>query len=134
MRNYKNEYKNKLRTADEAVQAVKSGDYVSYGHFAMSPIGLDEALAKRAGELSDVKIKAVMALFVPKTVLADPQKKAFTYYSGFYSPFERKLAEKGLCYYVPNIYAVCCAKKIVSAIRCVHAHDHTYGCKRIFQF
>lgn len=104
MRNYKNEYKNKLRTADEAVQAVKSGDYVSYGHFAMSPIGLDEALAKRAGELSDVTIKAVMALFVPKTVLADPQKKAFTYYSGFYSPFERKLAEKGLCYYVPNNY------------------------------
>jgi Acetyl-CoA hydrolase len=67
MRNYKNEYKNKLRTADEAVQAVKSGDYVSYGHFAMSPIGLDEALSKRAGELSDVKIKAVMALFVTKT-------------------------------------------------------------------
>jgi acyl-CoA hydrolase len=34
MRNYKDEYKNKLRTADEAVQAVKSGDYISYGHFA----------------------------------------------------------------------------------------------------
>jgi hypothetical protein len=28
----------------------------------MSPVGLDEALAKRAEELTDVKIKAVMAL------------------------------------------------------------------------
>jgi acyl-CoA hydrolase len=102
MSNYINEYKSKLRSADEAVKIVKSGDFIAYGHFAMAPAALDEALAKRVGELTDIKIKAVMPLFPPKPVLADPQKKSFTYYSGHFSPFDRKLAEKGLCYYVPN--------------------------------
>ncbi len=102
MSTYASEYKSKLRTADEAVKVVKSGDQVSYGHFAMAPKALDAALAKRAGEVSDVRIKAVMPLFVPQPVLADPQKKSFTYSSGHFSPFDRKLAEKSLSYYVPS--------------------------------
>lgn len=63
MSNYINEYKSKLRSADEAVKIVKSGDFIAYGHFAMAPAALDEALAKRVGELTDIKIKAVMPLF-----------------------------------------------------------------------
>ena len=39
----------KLRTPEEAVKVVKSGDQVNYNHFAMSPKALDAALAKRAG-------------------------------------------------------------------------------------
>jgi acyl-CoA hydrolase len=104
MGNYANLYREKLRTADEAVKVVKSGDMVSYSHFAMSPPALDEALAKRAGELKDVTVKGVCPLFVPKVALADPVNRPFSYISGFFSPYDRKLAEKGLCHYIPNNY------------------------------
>ncbi len=98
---YMSEYKNKLTTPEEAVKIVKSGDNISYSHFAMTPPALDEALANRAGELKDVKVKGVCPLIVPKVATA-PQ--SFMYYSGFFSPVDRKLREKGLCYFTPSNY------------------------------
>ena len=49
-------YKQKLTTADEAVKIIKSGDWVDYGFCAIHPRVLDEALARRAPELEDVRI------------------------------------------------------------------------------
>lgn len=46
------DYENKLRTADEAVKLVKSGDLVYYSHVAMFPIILDEALAVEGWRLT----------------------------------------------------------------------------------
>lgn len=37
MGKYIKEYQNKLRTPDDAVKIVKSGDNISYSHFAMAP-------------------------------------------------------------------------------------------------
>ena len=45
---YQEEYKQKLKTADEAVKAVKSGDWVDYGWSVCTPKALDKALAKRS--------------------------------------------------------------------------------------
>ena len=45
-------YKQKLTTADEAVKIIKSGDWVDYGFCAIHPRVLDEALARRAPELT----------------------------------------------------------------------------------
>jgi hypothetical protein len=39
MGKYIKEYQNKLRTPDDAVKIVKSGDNISYSHFAMAPPG-----------------------------------------------------------------------------------------------
>ena len=54
---YQEVYKQKLTTADEAVKAVKSGDWVDYGWCVCSADALDKALARRMGELTDVKIR-----------------------------------------------------------------------------
>ena len=54
---YQEEYKQKLKTADEAVKAVKSGDWVDYGWSVCTPKALDKALAKRSEELTDVKLR-----------------------------------------------------------------------------
>lgn len=51
------EYRNKLRTADAAVGAVKSGDWVDYTTGNGFPKALDEALARRRDELKDVKVR-----------------------------------------------------------------------------
>lgn len=52
------EYQQKLRTPDEAVKCVKSGDWVDYSLCVTIPVALDEALAKRKDELSDIKIRS----------------------------------------------------------------------------
>lgn len=56
--NYQEEYRQKLKTADEAVKVVKSGDWLDYGWSVCSPIALDKALAQRMGELTDINIGA----------------------------------------------------------------------------
>lgn len=58
---YMEMYRQKLTTADEAVKVIKSGDWVDYGFCASSP-GADEALARRAPELEDVKVRGGISL------------------------------------------------------------------------
>lgn len=50
------EYKSKLRTADEVAAMVKSHDVLQYGYFTSKPEHLDKALAKRHAELTDILI------------------------------------------------------------------------------
>ena len=50
------QYRQKLRTPEEAVRAVRSGDWVDYTSNVCFPPLLDAALAKRRDELSGVKI------------------------------------------------------------------------------
>ena len=51
-------YGNKVMTAAEAAKAVKSGDWVDFGFGNGFPELMDEALAARKDELTDVKIRA----------------------------------------------------------------------------
>ncbi len=102
--NFLNDYKNKLKTADEAVKIVKSGDWVDYNTSNGMPIALDEALAKRKDELKDVKIRGYLALNKLQVVENDPEQKAFTYNSWHCSGYERKLVDKGLCYFIPMTF------------------------------
>ncbi|MBQ9594074.1 MAG: butyryl-CoA:acetate CoA-transferase, partial [Lachnospiraceae bacterium] len=61
MRDVYEEYRRKLRTPDEAVKVVKSGDWVDYTTNVGTPVLLDEALSKRRDELWDVKIRGNLA-------------------------------------------------------------------------
>lgn len=99
-----NEYRQKLRTPQQAVNAVKSGDWVDYGMGLSMPELLDEALAERKDELSEVKIRGLLALRPLKIVESDPEQRAFTYNSWHFSGYERGLHDRGLCSYIPMIY------------------------------
>ena len=55
MKNWHEEYKSKLVTAEEAVRVIKSGDYVAFA-YGMEPLSLGLALAARAEELRNVTI------------------------------------------------------------------------------
>lgn len=59
MRGIYEEYRRKLRTPEEAVRVVKSGDWVDYTTALGFPILLDAALAKRRDELWDVKLRGI---------------------------------------------------------------------------
>ena len=97
-------YKEKLTTAAKAVQIIKSGDWVDYGHFICAPIELDKALAKRVGELSDVKVRAVGFPGISQVAAVDPARTGFVYNNWHFTGGDRVLHDKGLCNYIPLLY------------------------------
>ncbi|MCQ2544857.1 MAG: butyryl-CoA:acetate CoA-transferase [Clostridia bacterium] len=104
MLNVYDEYKKKLKTPDEAVKAVKDGDWVDYTVTNSFPPLLDAALARRKDELKDVKIRGNNILGPIMVAECDPDRDTFTYNSWHMSAYERKLCDKGMCSYTPMIF------------------------------
>ena len=98
------EYRAKLRTPEQAVELVKSGDWVDYASNICFPQLLDAALAKRRDELSDVKIRGNLLFGPIQTVEVDPSREHFIYNSWHCSGYERKLCDKNLCNFIPMIF------------------------------
>jgi butyryl-CoA:acetate CoA-transferase len=97
----KKRYQEKLRTADEVARMIRSGDEIFFAEFALRPESLDEALARRAEELTDVRIDGVCITKVPKFIEADRQRKHFVYNDWHFSGVSRQLYREGLCSYIP---------------------------------
>ncbi len=53
---WKEEYKKKLKTPDEAAKLINSGDAIECGQFNGRPVVFEQALARRHEELRDVGI------------------------------------------------------------------------------
>ena len=102
--NYLEEYLSKLRTPEEAVRAVKSGDWVDYTTALGFPTLLDAALAKRQDELLDVKLRGNLMFGPLQVVECDPTREHFFYNSWHCSAYERHLSDRGLCNYIPMIF------------------------------
>ena len=98
------EYRAKLRTPEEAVKLVKSGDWVDYSSNICFPALLDAALAKRRDELQDVKIRGNLLCGPIQVVEADPSREHFCYNSWHCSGYERKLCDRNLCNFIPMIF------------------------------
>jgi len=102
---YQEEYKQKLTTADEAVKTVKSGDWLDYGWSVCSPNALDKALAARAGELTDVKVRGGILTRRPAIFDVPDAPAHFTWNSWHMSGIERKAVGEGIAYYIPLRYS-----------------------------
>lgn len=98
------QYRQKLRTPEQAVQAVKSGDWVDYTSNVCFPPLLDAALAKRRDELTGVKIRGNLLFGPIQVVECDPSREHFLYNSWHCSAYERKLCDRDLCNYIPMIF------------------------------
>jgi butyryl-CoA:acetate CoA-transferase len=99
-----NKYQEKLRSAEQVAQMVKSGDRIFFAEFALRPESLDEALAGRAQMLRDVRVEGVCITKVPKFIEADPKRDHFIYNDWHFSGVSRKLYQEGLCSYIPFTY------------------------------
>ena len=97
-------YRNKLRTPEQAVQVVRSGDWIDYSTSVCFPPLLDAALAKRRDELTDVKIRGNLCFGPIRVVECDPTREHFYYNSWHCSSYERQLCDRGLCNYIPMIF------------------------------
>ena len=98
------EYTAKLRTPEEAVSVVKSGDWVDYTSSLGKPVLLDMALAKRRDELRDVKIRGNLIDGPIQVAECDETQEHFIYHSWHCSSYERLLCDRGLCYYIPMVF------------------------------
>ena len=101
---YLDEYRQKLRSPEQAVQAVKSGDWVDYSSNVTFPTLLDAALAKRRDELWDVNLRGNLSFGPIETVECDPSREHFFYNSWHCSAYERKLCDRDLCSFIPMIF------------------------------
>ena len=99
------EYAQKLVTAEEAVKVVKSHDWVDYGWTTGTPVALDAALAARADELEDVKIRGGILLREPEIFKVNNVADHFTWNSWHMGGLERKAISKGFAYYSPLKYS-----------------------------
>lgn len=104
LKDFVSEYKAKLTTPDEAVKVIKSGDWVDYTSCVGKPVLLDRALAKRRDELYDVKIRGNLMSEPIAVAECDEHQEHFIYHSWHCSSYERRLCDKGLCYYIPMVF------------------------------
>lgn len=102
---YAEEYQQKLVSADEAVKAVHSGDWIDYGWCNGSADALDQALAKRTDELKDVNVRGGILLKLPAIFEREDAGEHFTWNSWHMSGIERKLISRGCAYYAPIRYS-----------------------------
>ncbi len=99
------EYRSKCVSADEAVKSIKDGDWVEFGWGASYAGLLAEAIDKRREELRDVNFRGSVILKPLPFIEKDPEGDHFTWNSMHLSGYERKLAARGLAYYIPIMYS-----------------------------
>ena len=100
---YQTMYAQKLRTAEDAVKIVKDGDWVDYSQTCSFPQALDAALAKRSGELHDVKIRNAISMLPVQTVENDPYG-SFTYNLWHCSGLDRRYIDQGKAFHSPMLF------------------------------
>lgn len=102
---FSQEYQSKLKTADEAVKVVQSGDWVDYGWCTGTPDALDWALARRTDELRDVKVRGGILLKPLAIFEREDAGEHFCWNSWHMGGLERKLIARGCAYYSPLRYS-----------------------------
>ena len=122
-------YRAKLRTADEAVRAVKSGDWVDYTSNVGFPVLLDRALARRRDELFDVKLRGNLMFGPLEVAECDPTREHFCYNSWHFSAYERRLCDRGqtLQLYPHGVPQQHLVLSQLSHRECGHDERHAHG-------
>ncbi len=99
MADFRDEYKRKLISTEEAAGLVKSGMWIDYGAICGFPSLIDEKLAERAPELREVKIRAEHSH--TRLPGIDPNQEHFIHNSWFLGKVERDYHRLGCCSYIP---------------------------------
>ena len=88
-------------TEAQAAALVKSGDWVDYGFGLAQPDAFDRALAARAAELEQVRIRSALTVRPRAVLQADPEAEHFLWFNWHFSSYDRKQHDAGRCNYIP---------------------------------
>src|SRR5687768_13550004 len=75
-------------SAETAAGLVRTGDWVDYGAVLSQPDAFDTALAARAHELHDVRIRGCLSLTRRAVVEADPEREHFSFLNWHLSGYD----------------------------------------------
>ncbi len=104
MTDWRNVYKDKIVTAEEAVQSIKSGDRVVVGHACGEPAALVEAMVARAPRVRDVEVVHMVAMGPAK--YAQPgMEQSFRHNALFVGGSTRKAVEEKRADYTPCFFS-----------------------------
>ena len=101
---FSREYQTKLASVHNAVQVVKSGDWIDYGAFCASPETLDAQLALRVNELQDVNIRSMAFPGKARVAKAENASGRLTYNNWHFSSGDRSNHDNGNCHYLPMLF------------------------------
>jgi acyl-CoA hydrolase len=88
-------------SADAAALLVQSGMWIDFSAVLAQPDVFDAALARRTGDLHNVKIRACLSTR-PRAVLeADPGAKHFHWLNSHFSGYDRRKHDAGIARYIP---------------------------------
>ncbi len=88
-------------SAEEAAALVQSNMWLDYTGSLAQPDVFDAALAARAADLHNVRIRSCLS-FKPRAVLeADPDCQHFQWFNWHFSGYDRAKHDCGLCNYIP---------------------------------
>ncbi len=97
-------YKDKIVSAEEAVQSIKSGDRVVVGHACGEPAAVVEAMVARAAELRNVEVVHMVAMGPAK--YAQPgMEQSFRHNALFVGGSTRKAVEEKRADYTPCFFS-----------------------------
>lgn len=92
---WREEYKNKLVTIQEAAAKIESGDVAWFGACSSAPIHLLEAIADRVDELENVDLHTGMALHPFKFLQSPKYIGRINFHTIFYGPYARAFYKVG---------------------------------------
>lgn len=105
--NYYDEYQKKLRSADDAVLLVRSGDWVDYAQTCSFPTALDAALARRKEQLKNVNVRGAISMKPVQIIEQDPEQDTFTYNVWHCSKLDRSYVDRQMAYHIPMLFRDC---------------------------
>ncbi len=88
-------------SAEAAAGLVRSGMWLDHGVSTGQPDVFDRALARRIGELQDVKLRNCFTLKPRAVLAADPGREHIQCFSWHFSGYDRRMHDQGLCHYIP---------------------------------
>lgn len=95
MRDWREEYQEKLMSPDEAVRCIESGDHIfTYAQAAM-PVALMEALARRKDELHDVTVYGANTMYPYSILQSEEYRGKINYTTFFFQGYERQFFDRG---------------------------------------
>ncbi|MBI3954379.1 MAG: acetyl-CoA hydrolase/transferase family protein [Chloroflexi bacterium] len=101
---WRDDYKRKLMSAEDAVRLVRSGDRVAMVQL-QEPVTLIEALAARLGEVRDVEIFQCLPLFDPGWFDPAWSESFKLRFDNFLSPLSRPVLHERRADFVPNLFS-----------------------------
>ena len=88
-------------TAEAAAALVQSGMWLDYGAVLGQPDVFDAALAKRLGQVTNLRIRSCLSTRARAVLEVDPKGAHVYWFSTHFSGYDRRKHDQGIAHYLP---------------------------------